>query len=75
MFADPVTITLPGPDQEGHSHEGDSTPSYTSTAAGGAVHSSPYQYSGSLSPRQMTENANHFAYLLAFSKVLPGRVV
>lgn len=33
------------------------------------------QYSCSLSPRQTTENANHFAYLLAFSKVLPGRVV
>lgn len=40
MFADPVTLPLPGQDQEGHLH-GDSAPSYAGTATGGAVHSRP----------------------------------
>lgn len=64
MFADPVTLMPPGQDQRAIHIKETPHPSTPAWPLGVLYTVGHTQYSRSLSPRQMTENANHFIYSL-----------
>lgn len=75
MFTDPVILTLPGKTRRAIHMKETLQPPMRAQPLGVLYTVSRTQYSCSLNPCQTTENANHFAYSLAFSKVLPGRIL
>lgn len=62
MFADPVTLTPPGQDQRAIHIKQTLNPPTLAQPLGVLYTVGHTQYSWSLSPRQMTENASHFMY-------------